>query len=328
MSSIPIYVGRWQDHSRSSSILGDTITLDVRWGGYLIAALSTFVGLVGTALWLLVSFFIHQYRSSPGQHDGLYFQQQAVYRNQGSAPGALQDLIKVCWSWRPRKATDQQMKSIRVNGRVGRSVLLSLPPLIVFATFTAAGIFISEVAGPTYETNSVRIVSSRCGFFSYDSSTIDGQRALNLKVTNDTLAARQYAKTCYQSNTTFSECALFSVQSLPFSSTMVPCPFGRDPTGENSCISGSGQALQMDTGYLDTNRHLGINAASGNRLLFRNVVTCSPIRIHDYLEVVNNTDSLYPRLQYNMGGISIDPDSYTYLYDTHTRADVVGYQLT
>lgn len=84
----------------------------------------------------------------------------------------------------------------------------------------------------------------------------------------------------------------------------------------------------MDTGYLDTNRHLGINAASGNRLLFRNVVTCSPIRIHDYLEVVNNTDSLYPRLQYNMGGISIDPDSYTYLYDTHTRADVVGYQLT
>lgn len=328
MSAVPIYIGRWQDHSRSSSILGDTVTLNVHWGGYLIAALSTFVGLVGTALWLLLAFFIHQYRSAPGQHDGLYFQQQAIYRNQGSASGALQDLFKVCWSWRPRKATDQQPKEKRVNSRVGRSVLFSLPPLIVFATFTAAGIFISEVAGPTYETNSVRLVSSRCGFFSYDTSTVDGRRAENLKVTNDTLAARQYAKTCYQSNTTFTDCALFPVQSLPFSSTMVPCPFGRDPSGENSCIPGSGQALQMDTGYLDTNRHLGINAAPENRLLFRNVVTCSPIRIDDYLEVVNNTDPTFPRLQYNMGGFYYDPSSYTYLYDTHTRADVVSYQIT
>ena len=72
MSSVPVYIGRWQDHSRGQ-ILGDTITLDVRWGGHLIAALSTFIGLVGTALWSLLAFAIHQYRAAPDNEDAVFF---------------------------------------------------------------------------------------------------------------------------------------------------------------------------------------------------------------------------------------------------------------
>jgi hypothetical protein len=51
MSSIPVYIGRWQDYFRNR-VLSDAITLDVRWGGYLIAALSTFIGFVATAFGL------------------------------------------------------------------------------------------------------------------------------------------------------------------------------------------------------------------------------------------------------------------------------------
>src|SRR5690348_12594028 len=99
MSSMPVYLGRWQDNSRPG-ILGDTVTLEVRWGVYLIAALSTFVGLVGTALWSIVAFSIHQCRAKPDNDNAVFFQQQIIYRNQGTPLGALLDLVGVCWAWR------------------------------------------------------------------------------------------------------------------------------------------------------------------------------------------------------------------------------------
>ena len=59
------------------------------WVGYLIAALSIFVGFVVTAVWSLIAFTIHQRRAGPAKRDGVFFQQQVVYRNQGSSVGAF-----------------------------------------------------------------------------------------------------------------------------------------------------------------------------------------------------------------------------------------------
>jgi hypothetical protein len=42
---------------------------------YLIAALSTFIGFVATAVWSLVAFTIHQRRVGPDKADGVFFQQ-------------------------------------------------------------------------------------------------------------------------------------------------------------------------------------------------------------------------------------------------------------
>jgi hypothetical protein len=321
MSAIPVYIGRWQDHSRGQ-ILGDTITLDVRWDGHLIAALSTFIGLVGTALWSLLAFAIHQYRASPDNEDAVFFQQQVVYRNQASALDAFLDILKIFCAWRRRKAVGK-----RANRLGRRSILLSLPPLLIFAAFTAAGIFISEVAGPTYRSNNVKVRSSRCGYFSFDTSTADGARAFSLKGLNDTMTGRQYAKSCYHSDSTFTDCSLFPVQSLPYNSSLVECPFGKDPSGQVSCLPDQGNALQMDTGLLDTDSYLGINAAPSNRLLIRNTVTCSPIRIHDYVEIATTDDANFPLWEVYLGPVTA-VSNYTYLYATHTRSDVVGYQIT
>ena len=57
--------------------------------GWLIATLSTFIGFVATAVWSLVAFTIHQRRAGPDKEDGVFFQQQVVYRNQGSSVGAF-----------------------------------------------------------------------------------------------------------------------------------------------------------------------------------------------------------------------------------------------
>lgn len=321
MSAIPIYTGRWHDHSRGS-ILGDTVTLDVRWGSYLIAALSTFIGLVGTALWSLLAFVIHQCRVSRDNEDAVYFQQQVVYRNQGSTIGAFLDLVKIFWAWR-RKTDDGN----RAHGLGRRSCMFSLPPLLIFAAFTAAGIFIGEVAGPTYRSNDVKIGSSRCGYFTFNIKTADGAQDLELKTVNDTMNGRQYSKNCYHSNSSFGDCSVFPVQSLPYSSSFVDCPFGNDPSGSKLCLPDQSRALQMDTGLLDTDRHLGINAAQVNRLLVRNTVTCSPIRVHDYIEIVATEDPNFPFWDFYMGPV-LGISNYTYRYPTHTVSDIVGYQIT
>jgi hypothetical protein len=75
MSSIPVYVGLWRDYTQDS-IFGNTVTLNVRWGGYLIAALSTFVAIVGTALWTTTAFVAHQLLSGQAEKDGVFFQHQ------------------------------------------------------------------------------------------------------------------------------------------------------------------------------------------------------------------------------------------------------------
>jgi len=183
------------------------------------------------------------------------------------------------------------------------------------------------VAGPTYRSNNVKVGSSRCGYFSFNTTTAEGVRAFELKTLNDTMTARQYSKNCYHSNSTFTDCSLLPVQSLPYNSSLVECPFGNDPSGEVSCLPDQGKALQMDTGLLDTDRHLGINAAPSNRLLVRSSLTCSPIRIHDYVEIDASDDPNFPLWAVYMGAVP-GVSNFTYRYATHTRSDVVGYQIT
>lgn len=80
-------------------------------------------------------------------------------------------------------------------------------------------------------------------------------------------------------------CSLYPVRSLPHNSSLVECPFGDDPSGATSCIPGQHGALQMDTGLVVTNTYLGINAPPEDRLLLRDVVTCSLIHVQDYLKL-------------------------------------------
>ena len=207
-------------------------------------------------------------------------------------------LGKIYWVWRSKESIDTRVERLK-----RRSLFFSLSPLLVFVAFSAAGIFIGEVAGPTYRSNHVIAKSIRCGVAPFDSSR-QGFSAEGLKFVNVTLLGRKYAKPCYSSNTTLSSCSLYPVQSLPYNSSLVECPFGNDPSGQTSCILGQQGALRMDTGFLNTNTHLGINAPPEDRLLLQNVVTCSPIHVQDYLEVRNDTDDAkFPLQVYNMGPI-------------------------
>jgi hypothetical protein len=319
MSLIPIYTGFWHDYSRDGS-LAWTLTLTVRWSGVLLAALSTFVGLVGTCFWSLLAFAIHQWRAKSGDEDTVYFQQQVIYRNPGSAPGALIDLFKVCWAWSPRRSGRTRPNRLR-----RRYFLFSTPPFLVFIGFTAASVFVGEVTRPSYQSNDVEIKPTNCGTVLFDLKTIGGFRDDLLKSVNDTLAARAYARNCYGPNTALGACSLYPTQSLPYSVSETPCPFGKDPTGKELCSANS--ALQVDTGLLDINKYLGINTPKKDRLLFRKSATCSPINSRPYAKTANIPDGAgYAIWNYYLGPVNGAPNN-TLSYDTHTADDIVGYTL-
>jgi hypothetical protein len=323
MSSVPIYVGRWTDYSQGR-VLGDTVTLNVRWGGYLIAALSTFIGIAGAAFWVITAFVIHQFSVREKDDDGVFFQHQVIYRNQGSATGVLLDLFFVCWNWRKQKGTGR-----RVNNLTRRTVIRSVPPLFVFIGFTAAAVFVGEISAPTYLGNNVKVQPSNCGFWAFDtdSDTETGLSEEFRKSVNDTLAARQYSRSCYHSNSISINCAFYPVKSVPYQTSMIPCPFANDPTGHELCLPAGNEALELDTGYLDTDEIFGINAASNDRILFRKVVTCSPIRAEAYLNKSSMDISGFAYWEFDMGpNKNLAP--YTYKYDTQTIKDIVGYQVS
>ena len=185
MSGIPVHTGFWHDHSQGTGPNGIVLTLGVVHANYLIAALSTFIGFVGTALWSLVAFIIHQclfprYR----EMDVQMMQHRVMHRNPSTALGMIWYLLYSLLSWRKHK-----------NHHL-LSTLLVIPPLLVFATFTVAGVFVSRVAGRSYTSNDVLVKPSRCGIPTWD-LTVTGQRDERQRTLIDTLAARAYVTLCY-----------------------------------------------------------------------------------------------------------------------------------
>ncbi|KAL9026518.1 MAG: hypothetical protein Q9180_007472 [Flavoplaca navasiana] len=87
----------------------------------------------------------------------------------------------------------------------------------------------------------------------------------------------------------------------------------------------------MDTGPLDSHRALGINAPSSDRVLYRKVTTCSPIRGKNRFEAYNDTDPSHIAYGDTLVGYLFGPVgeiNYTFQYNTHSLAEHNGYELT
>jgi hypothetical protein len=282
------------------------------------------VGIVGSSVWSLLAFAIHQCRSRPGEEDALYFQQQVVYRNPNSAFGTAVELLSIGWAWRSHR---QGSNSERI---VQRSALFSLPPLLVFVGFTIAAVFVGDVTRPTYESNNVKILPVNCGILGPNLTALAGGATLSISPilmlnVNETIASRSYARSCYGQSSPTAACSLYPQQSLPYALSNVRCPFGQDTTGRSLCSTES--AVMLDTGLLDSSSYLGMNAPSSDRVLFRRSSTCSPVNIDAYTKRGNATDSAgFTTWEYDLGPIKGQTDM-TYVYDTHKTVDSIPYQL-
>ncbi|KAH7176214.1 hypothetical protein EDB81DRAFT_621163, partial [Dactylonectria macrodidyma] len=94
-----IYTGFWIDWSRGP-VVGATITLSLRSGLLLLSFIASFVTFVGTRLWCIFRFIIHQLLAKSSTNDGIYFQRQSILRNSNTPLSAAWESIQQAWYWR------------------------------------------------------------------------------------------------------------------------------------------------------------------------------------------------------------------------------------
>jgi hypothetical protein len=276
------YSGFWINYGKGA-ITGLTLTVSVRAGGVLISFLTMFVRLAGSHLWSIIRFILHQIRCTSEHRDGLYHQQQATLKNVASQSQTLFRMATLSWFWR---------------SNADRPVRRSLPILVLvafhLAAFTIAGLFTSRVA---FASSEALLRGGICGYFSLSdselggnaSAILDGQVAYSRYNYWGLSRSVLYVKNCYGTNFAGRDCDAFSKRLINASiSDQVPCPF----TNSDTCLSKFHNA-QVDTGLIDSNTDLGINAPSHSSVSYRKVTTCAPVNVTKWM---SNWTSSYTTL--------------------------------
>ncbi|KAL8924268.1 MAG: hypothetical protein Q9172_002741 [Xanthocarpia lactea] len=261
------YTGPWINWSRGR-ILGPTITLDQQDGGLLTAFLALFVSTAGAATWKITCYGLHQMRAGPGPSDGLHHQQQAILCNSATPVGASWQLTQLTWYWKDRVAKPYT-----------RTLPLIALAVINLTLFAVASVFSSEVTqGAGHET---LVRSGNCGFLLY------GEDDKVEMIVPDTLAATSYSRACYGAAREPLLCNQYAQRRLGWTTNPnATCPFAPE-----LCMYGDAPTgYEMDTGLLNSQEDLGINAPDSDRVQYRKVTTCSPIHTRGYYEEYNETD--------------------------------------
>lgn len=315
-SSVPyvVQLGTWTNWSRGR-IMGATLTVSRTNGNYLLSFTAFFISLVSVRFWRILCFVLHSRLATPAPRDALHHQRQALLRNANSATSSSWALVRLAWAWR---------------GTAGRRLLARTLPLILTAAlcaaaFTVAGGFSSQIS--TGIGNEVLVDGARCAITYTQGFNSSASNLMTLYVADQQLTANNYAQQCYNANATdyTFDCASFVTPALP--STVdynAPCPFAPEICRSNT------SNIRLDTGYLDTTRHLGVNAPGSERILFRSIFQCAPLVTENHTEHVTTPDGAnYTRHYYGPPANSAAAHNWTYetptlesVYSTYTQSDV------
>lgn len=245
--------------------MGATLTLTRSDANLLIAFTAVFVGFVAARFWRLVCLIVHRCYSTAEPKDIIHHQRQVILRNAASAESGLWKLVELWWAW--RKLTPWRRPF---------SVLLNVAfSLLCSVAFIVASGFSSRISSGVGDE--VLIDGANCGVLWLDlgfSSAFDAQIARQMQVSVDSDNANNYATQCYSSNALgVLDCASFVVKALPGSiDPKAPCPF------KNGICRNNGSNILLDTGYIDSNDHLGVNAPPDQRIQIRNTLHCAPLK--------------------------------------------------
>jgi len=271
-----VYTGRWTDQSYNS-IVGDRITIATAHGRYLIAFVATFDLWVGFAAWSLLAFIIHQCRSTREARNALFHQSQVALRNSATATNFLTATVTIAWAWRKKSCH-----------AVARLLLLAVGPILVSFAFATAGIFSARIAS----TGDVLLVGGDCGLNQSNNGT--GVQQLVAELVSDfengvqMSLSNAYASQCYvnpldldleqvTADPSHLSCNGYSKAALNYTASMNnTCPF------VEACSVPDSEILRLETGYLDSHHDLGLNQPQKNRVSFRKITTCSPLKTEGY----------------------------------------------
>ncbi|KAK2739132.1 hypothetical protein CKAH01_18699 [Colletotrichum kahawae] len=245
-----IHTGVWIDWSHGR-VLGATITMSARDGALLLAFIATFVTLVATRLWRIVTFVCHQILASGGEHDGLYYQRQLILRNTPTPMAATGLFLRQAWNWRGY-----------ANYPLLRTLPWAIGGVLYVGVFAVAAIFSSRISDGA--TQFRLLAAGDCGAF----QPAD-RDALQQKSTYDNSMASVYARQCY-TNSSAASCNNLPVSSIRWTSESIECPFADD-----ICVGSN--AFRMESEVIDSQMHLGINRPEEDRVNYQRETVCAPL---------------------------------------------------
>lgn len=284
-----VHIGSWTDWSQGT-IKGSKVTVTETGAAYLIAFLALFVRFAGQHSWSILCFLVFQYRRRHhgNSHEAYRVVTQSIFRNTGIDSTAAWQFLSLL---RHRRAHGQHWFS----RCLGWSLFATLHAL----GFAAAGIFVSKVA----DTGSTQVLlrGPVCGIWqdpsSYDLYSENTEPDLlenNLwsqYIFGMTNKGAEFARQCYNvssSTSALANCNAYAPSLLRWNITINDqCPFDL-----KMC---NGPTVHLDTGYLSSSTHFGINTEHSEYVTYRRVVRCSPTTRDEYVsELVDRSQVDWP----------------------------------
>lgn len=338
-----IFEGVWTDWSKGST-LGLTWTLPPTQAILLTNALAVFVTLSGIQFWAIIRYTLYQLSAStpPEMLTPHLHKRRVILRNATSDLATARLMLNLAWSSR------------RSSGRRSlSSYSIGLLAIIYALLFMTAGIFSNKAisAGSTQAGSRVLSRSKSCGVWNqtyydiaeYQNYSTEEEFGLlvqyKAKKAYDIELSFEYAQECYlsQSHTHYMSpvCNTFKTPKLDWKTHEGLCPF------QSQICHNKSEVAVLDTGYVDSHDHLGINANPKDRLKYRRITTCAVLNDAYYVtgwngEVVNSS-SPKPSLETakaNYGPSINKGTDYTYsisnfasFYDNFTAQVTNPYQL-
>lgn len=287
----PVHIGAWTNWSRGK-VMGATLTLRRQDADLLIAFTAFFVAYIGTRFWRIICFAVHRTSSTARPQDAVYHQSQAILRNSSSPESGLTLLLGLLWSSR------------RSQKRL-RPLLAATCALLCLAAFGAAGGLSSQIS--TRVGNEVLIKSAGCA--SSILSEFDLQSYFTtLPATAERVNnAANYAQQCYSNSSDRTDCDRLVESRLEGMVDMdAPCPFD-----DQICQSQSGN-IRLDTGYVNSHSHLGLNSPEKQRVLWRNVLHCAPLTTDGFTS--QEVTPLQNFTRYHLGSQNAPNSSIDYVH--------------
>lgn len=276
-------------------------------GGLLIAFIALFNTTVGSVMWSLIAYAIHQYRAKHQSGDGVFHQTQALFRNSVQALAFARNTVATGWQWHNR--TPHALRRTIPFGCLG----LFIPVL-----FAVAGILSSRIA----IAGDVLYHNTYCGtYIDIQDWPPPALAQYNAGYFQTWTASMAYARGCYSSPLNFSklvvqdstqasppatDCNFFVKPQIPWNVTYPGrCPF------QDACSVPDNEVVSLDTGLLDSGEFLGQNQPEQNRVLFRILKTCSPLKTEGFSTNTYQKTPLYDALGniswYSYGWTDLNP---------------------
>lgn len=306
MSATQAALGPWWNYSTGIW----TLTLNDREAGILSTVLVVFINLVSSQAWSIVRFLFHQSRATNRPRDGLHHQQQLALRNSSSH---LQML------WLSFQFPARWSSQIGWKKSIGRSTVLLLVSVLSLACWSTVQIFLSLTWTTT--GNQYLVNSNYCAlaFSAVDTlSSSDFFSTIQSQLETTSIDALQ----CDKNRSETSRCGYLPTTHIDWTAKATSCPF----PDQSLCVATNSTPIILDSGYINSNTHLGMNSPPKNAIEYRKAVTCSPM-VTSHTSVVQGTADTEFRYHYGNRSSKLQSPTTTFNFRQSQAISGQGYLI-